>query len=184
MTRRTRLRTLALLAPVLAAGMITAPAVADHDHQHPGAENSAAASWDLARARFATLKYVSPKRAEADGYAPTTECVASPDGGMGLHYVNGALFADPAVTVTKPEALLYEPTRWGPRLIGVEYIKIDADQNLSTDNDRPSLFGVPFDGPMLGHSPGMPIHYDLHVWLWKHNPSGMFAQFNPRVHCS
>ena len=38
---------------------------------------------------------------------------------------------------------------------------------------------MPFDGPMLGHEPGMPIHYDLHAWLWKQNPSGMFARWNP-----
>jgi hypothetical protein len=49
--------------------------------------------------------------------------------------------------------------------------------------DRPSLFGVKFDGPMLGHEAGMPIHHDLHLWLWKHNPSGLFAMWNPRVHC-
>lgn len=187
MIRRNRLRALALLAPVLAAGLITAPAVADHDHHHhPGAgaqSDHRIVQRDLFRARLATLKYVSVKRAVADGYAPTVECVASPAGGMGMHYVNGPLVGDPAVNVTKPEVLLYEPTQWGPRLIGVEYMTIDADQDLSTDNDRPSLFGVPFDGPMLGHSPGMPIHYDLHVWLWRHNPSGMFAQFNPRVHC-
>jgi hypothetical protein len=29
----------------------------------------------------------------------------------------------------------------------------------------------------------MPIHYDLHVWLYKHNPAGTFAMWNPRVHC-
>jgi hypothetical protein len=29
----------------------------------------------------------------------------------------------------------------------------------------------------------MPIHYDLHVWLYKHNPAGMFAAWNPRVSC-
>jgi hypothetical protein len=23
----------------------------------------------------------------------------------------------------------------------------------------------------------------LHVWLWKHNPSGMFADWNPNVTC-
>jgi hypothetical protein len=36
---------------------------------------------------------------------------------------------------------------------------------------------------MPGHQPGMPIHYDLHVWLWMDNPSGMFAPWNPRVRC-
>jgi hypothetical protein len=29
----------------------------------------------------------------------------------------------------------------------------------------------------------MPIHYDLHVWLFKPNPAGVFASWNPRVHC-
>jgi hypothetical protein len=36
---------------------------------------------------------------------------------------------------------------------------------------------------MDGHGPGMPVHYDLHVWLFKKNPRGMFAEFNPRVAC-
>jgi len=36
---------------------------------------------------------------------------------------------------------------------------------------------------MLGHNPQMPIHYDLHVWLAKHNPSGLFSQWNPAISC-
>jgi len=36
---------------------------------------------------------------------------------------------------------------------------------------------------MPGHHPGMPVHYDLHVWLWQDNPMGMFALFNPTVTC-
>jgi hypothetical protein len=26
-------------------------------------------------------------------------------------------------------------------------------------------------------------HYDLHVWLYRENPRGTFAQFNPNVNC-
>jgi len=37
---------------------------------------------------------------------------------------------------------------------------------------------------MPGHFAGMPVHYDLHVWLWKHNPAGMFAEWNPGLSCS
>jgi hypothetical protein len=185
MNLRNRSRALALLAPVLAAGILATPAGAHPEHPggaHP--DSSYAQQRDLARARIATLKYISERRAVADGYAPTVDCVASPAGGMGMHYVNGPLVGDPAVSVTRPEVLLYESSPWGPRLIGAEYMKVDEDQDLSTDGDRPTLYGVPFDGPMAGHAPGMPIHYDLHVWLWKQNPSGMFAQFNPRVRCS
>ncbi len=51
---------------------------------------------------------------------------------------------------------------------------------------RPALFGVSFDGPMEGHHPLLPSdlhHYDLHVWLWKENPSGLFKPINPSVKC-
>lgn len=72
--------------------------------------------------------------------------------------------------------LLYEPNRQGGdlRLVGID---------LTTDGDRPSLFGRGFDGPMLGHSPEMPVHFDMHVWLYKNNPDGVFAAWNPRVGC-
>jgi hypothetical protein len=59
----------------------------------------------------------------------------------------------------------------------------DGKLDLTTDPDRPQLFGMPFDGPMLGHEAEMPIHYDLHVWLYRHNPAGQFAMWNPQVDC-
>ena len=75
------------------------------------------------------------------------------------------------------------PTRTTRRLVAIEYVKNDADGDLGTDDDRPSLFGEPFDGPMEGHEPGQPVHYDLHAWVWRHNPAGELAQFNPEVGC-
>ena len=30
----------------------------------------------------------------------------------------------------------------------------------------------------------MPIHYDLHLWLHRHNPAGRFAMWNPTVSCT
>jgi hypothetical protein len=47
----------------------------------------------------------------------------------------------------------------------------------------PQLFGRTFDGPMPGHSPEMPWHWDLRVWVWAYNPSGTFAQWNPALKC-
>jgi hypothetical protein len=87
------------------------------------------------------------------------------------------------VVVTEPEQLLYAPEGNRRKLVAVEYMVPDADQNLSTDDDRPSLFGRAFDGPMPGHNPRQPIHYDLHVWVWQANPDGVFAQWNPNVEC-
>lgn len=139
--------------------------------------------WQAVKA--ATARYHSFKQAKRDGYTIAGEpCVASPAGTMGIHAVNRALEADPAIDPLRPESLLYVLKRNGKlRLVGLEYLKYDADQNLATDDDRPSLFGQPFDGPMEGHGPGMPVHYDVHVWIWKANPSGLFAPFNPSLSC-
>jgi hypothetical protein len=145
----------------------------------------ASATDDLQAAKAASARYHSVEQALKDGYSGAGEpCVASPVGTMRIHYVNGALIGDDAIDPLRPEIMLYLPGVDGKlRLIGVEYFKVDADQDLTTDDDRPSVFGHPFDGPMPGHNPTMPVHYDLHVWFWEPNPSGMFAPFNPALSC-
>ncbi len=151
-----------------------------------GAERSGAGSERaLTAVKRATAAYHDPARAVAVGFVPTEACVADPVlGGMGMHYVNPARLADPAIDPTAPEILVYEPGERGrPKLVALEWFSADADQDLATDDDRPSLFGVAFDGPMPGHEPGMPVHYDLHAWVWKNNPSGRFAPWNPDVSC-
>lgn len=170
-----------LMRVVVALGVLGAAAVA----LTAVAAGSPSVNAELAKVRAATAKYHSFARAQADGYSVENEpCVASPAGTMGIHAVNEALIADPGIDPLRPELLLYVPGPNGKlKLIGVEYFKVDADQDLATDDDRPSAFGVPFDGPMEGHAPGMPRHYDLHVWIWAHNPTGMFPPFNPKLHC-
>ena len=137
----------------------------------------------LADVKRVTDRYETVAAATAAGYVQGSPCEASPQGGMGFHYVNPAAMQDPRIDPLKPEALLYEQRTGGLQLVGVEYVKVDGDQNLATDGDRPTAFGRAFDGPMAGHAPGMPNHYDLHVWLQKRNPSGIFAQWNPDVSC-
>jgi hypothetical protein len=167
----------------LAVGAATSPAHPGPHHSKPG--QGGGATDDLRRAREATRAFRDVEAARAAGYAATGECAEDPKyGGMGIHYANEELVADGELDVTKPEILVYQPTRRGKlRLGAVEYFQADADQDLATDADRPSLFGMPFDGPMLGHEPGMPIHYDLHVWLYRDNPAGQFAMWNPTVRC-
>jgi hypothetical protein len=121
------------------------------------------------------------------GYVPVSDCVELPGtGGMGFHYLNPALASDDVVDPARPELLVYQRGADGRlRLGALEYFVADADQDLSTDGDRPSLFGTyPFEGPMPGHDAGMPIHYDLHIWLYDHNPAGELEAWNPSVHCS
>jgi hypothetical protein len=161
-------------------------AAATSGDRHAGPAPIPAQTRDLLRqARQATRAFSDVEAAKAAGYERASECEDDPKyGGMGIHYANPGLVADGRLDVTRPEVLVYQPTRRGRlRLGAIEYFQVDADQNLATDGDRPWLFDLPFDGPMLGHNPQMPIHYDLHVWLYRDNPAGLFAMWNPRVEC-
>ena len=139
--------------------------------------------------REATEKYQDVEVALADGFVQTPDCVASPDGGMGIHFVHPPRLMDPAENILEPEILLYVETPDGMKLLGVEYFYGIAPPDTALAAvptplaPAPVLFGIPFDGPMELHEPGQPPHYDLHVWIWEDNPSGMFAPFNPNVSC-
>ncbi len=161
---------------VVAAAVLVAPALS----------GDGPLSAELQEVRAAVARYHSFEQAEKDGYTVAGEpCVVLPGGAMGIHAVNPALLTDGVIDPLKPDILLYIPKGDGKlKLVGVEYFKADADQNLGTAGDRPSLFGRGFDGPMPGHNPMMPIHYDLHVWVAEANPSGVFALGNPALSCS
>lgn len=45
------------------------------------------------------------------------------------------------------------------------------------------LFGESFELVASPHRHGPPPFYELHAWTWKHNPRGMFDDWNPRVNC-
>ena len=166
------------LLSILAAGLMVASvgisiAVAGDGRLSP----------ELQAVRAAVARYHSVDQATADGYFAASPCESSPAGTMGIHFINPALFG-PGIDPLRPEILLYLPRADGSlELVGVEYFAVDADQDLGTATDRPSIFGRAFDGPMLGHAPGMPIHYDLHVWVAEANPAGVFAQWNPAIAC-
>jgi hypothetical protein len=170
----------------------------------PGNRNSDSVWTVVLKAREGTEKYQDVRQALKDGYVRDSPCVQDTSlGAMGIHYLNAKYAADPSIKAGKPELLLYFPQpSGGLRLVAVEYFRPDADQDLATTEDRPSLAGVPFDGPMEGHNPIMPKnydlhawvwnegqkplmpkHYDLHAWVWNWNPSGVFSQFNPNLHC-
>lgn len=192
MQLRRRTRALALAAGCLAATATVGPlaTAGAHGGGHDGGGVPGGIPPETQRllreVRKATEAFRDLEAAQAAGYTETTgECAADPKyGGMGVHYGNPELLADGELDPLQPEVLVYQPTRHGKlRLGAVEYFIPDADQDLDTNDDLPSLFGVPFDGPMLGHEPGMPKHYDLHVWLYRDNPAGLFSAWNPSVTC-
>lgn len=154
------------LAAVVAAAAATLPA-------------AAGPTDDLQAARAASARFHSVEHALAAGYVAPPECVVSPMGGMGWHFENPALMQDSVLDPAKPEVLLYESKPNGKlELVAVEYY-LEADRA----NGTPELFGQQFQGPMPAHHPFMETHYDLHVWLWKDNPNGTFASWNPDVTC-
>jgi hypothetical protein len=147
---------------------------------------AAAHSWDeLGAARAATAVYHS----EHPGYvllrdAASIACIDKPgEGGMGVHYVNADLVGDDQVQATKPELLVYEPqANGGERLVALEYVVFQSVWD-ATHTARPELFGQEFELVPAGNRYGLPAFYELHAWVWRHNPSGTFADWNPRVHC-
>ncbi|MER8639499.1 hypothetical protein [Mesorhizobium sp. M0664] len=104
-----------------------------------------------------------------------------PKGAMGIHFVN-VTTVGPTADPTRPNVLIYEPVGGELRLVGAEWLV-----PLTPDTkEPPKLFGQTFQGPMEGHYPLIPKefhHYDLHAWLFKDNPLGMFSPTNPDVKC-
>ena len=135
----------------------------------------------VAAVRNATERFSDVQVALDAGYVPVSGCEQHPTlGAMGVHYLHPELASDAKLIPTKPEVLLYEPTpEGGLQLVGVEYFIAEAAVRAG----HPSVMGRPLEGPMDGHSAGMPRHYDLHLWVWKDNPSGMAATWNPAVSC-
>ena len=129
----------------------------------------------LKSVRHATAKFHSITQALMAGYEPDEHCVSVPGlGGMGYHWVNPSL-VDPFFDPLKPEAVLYATGPGGNlKLIALEYIVINVGQPAPMFGDQPfNIGGTPVPVP----------HWSLHVWLYEHNPSGMFAPFNPNVTC-
>ena len=127
----------------------------------------------------ATTAFNSYDVARAAGWNATiSDCVESPDGGMGYHVANmealdGAPFE---LSLLKPEVLLFAPMEDGSmEFLGVEYIVPYTPDNASTP---PTILGQD-----LQYNPHLNI-WALHVWIERHNPDGIFAPFNPEVSCA
>jgi hypothetical protein len=150
-------------------------------------------STDLVAAKAALAKYSDPFAAVRDGYFSTLACidfpkgakdgsVEYPPGAMGVHFLNPANIG-PTLDASKPQVLIYEPVGNKLVLVAAEWFTpVEA-----AGTTAPTIFGQQLAGPMDGHEPIMPAalrHYDLHVWLWKDNPRGMFTSTNADVKCT
>jgi hypothetical protein len=151
-------------------------------HAHDSSHNDVFVQ--AAQVRKATARFHSIDNALAAGYAQFLGCVSEPgEGAMGIHFINGELIGDTVVDALRPEALMFEPGPRGKmRLVGVEYIVFQ--QAWDAENESPpSLFGEHFHLVESPNRYGVPAFYELHAWIWQHNPYGMFEDWNPRVRC-
>ncbi|MER8092761.1 hypothetical protein [Streptomyces goshikiensis] len=179
MARRLALVLTTTLSLALAA--VAAPAAATPAPVGPETGEAASA---LAAVYAATARFQRHEEAVKAGYVPDKYCVTNRSGPGALGYPHFNHKLDNSVDPAHPTALFYEDDKkGGKRLVGVQWLVYDRDQNLATSDDRPTLFGKPFKGPQRGNFPGQPIHYALHLWLWKKNPLGEFETYNPAVSC-
>jgi hypothetical protein len=133
--------------------------------------------------RDATASMRDP--AGAVGYTSTGACVSGPqEGAMGVHFANDEQLGNATIDARHPELLVYEPRNGKLRLVGVEYLVIADDWNAAhTQNEPPVLMGQQFQFVNSPNRYRLPAFYELHVWAWKSNPLGMFADFNANVSC-
>jgi hypothetical protein len=159
-------------------------------------------------------KYRDVSVAKAEGYTTDNKCTTAAMlgfpagmGGMGLHYVRRDLLGLPPkpappgsgrvrgtgtyTDFRKPAMLVYEPQADGSlELVAVENLVFASAWQAAGKKGPPTFRGEPYvllaDKPQtqVDEAHGWEPHYELHLWLFRDNPNGMYSEFNPRVTCS
>lgn len=164
----------------------------------------------LDEVRAATERFRDVNVALAEGYirdpgnlCDTSEMMGQPAslGVMGIHFFRpdllGITGTSPRVNGTgthtdfsRPSILIYEPQQDGSlQLVAVENLVFIRAWEAAGNLQPPSYQGVPYD--LMRDDPATPAdeahmfepHYDRHVWLYRENPNGVFAQYNPNATC-
>jgi hypothetical protein len=166
----------------------------------------------LAEVRAATARFQDVNVALAEGYirdpfnlCDTADMMGRPAslGAMGVHYFRPDLLGvskPPSPRVDgegthidflRPSILIYEPQADGSMaLVAVENLVFQRSWHGAGNERPPSFHGVAYD--TMQDNPATAVdeahmfepHYDRHVWLYRDNPNGLFAQFNPAVSCA
>jgi hypothetical protein len=167
---------------------------------------------DLAAVRKATERFMDVKVALAEGYirdpfdlCDTAEMMGRPStlGAMGVHYFKPDVLGitgppNPKVNGTgihtdfmSPSILIYEPQADGSlQLVAVENLAFAAAWKAAGNTKPPTFHGVSYnymaDDPatLADDAHQFEPHYDRHVWIYRENPNGVFAPFNPKVSCT
>lgn len=166
----------------------------------------------LAEVRDLTERFRDVDTALAEGYlrdpfdlCDTAEMMGRPAaaGAMGVHYFRPDLLGisePPSPRVNgdgthtdfrTPSILIYEPQADGSmELVAVENLVFARAWSAAGNAERPSFHGVPYDSMIddpntsTDEAHMFEPHFDRHVWIYRDNPSGVFAPFNPAVTCA
>jgi hypothetical protein len=166
----------------------------------------------LAEVRRATERFRDVKVALAEGYirdpfdlCETAEMMGRPAslGAMGVHYFRPDLLgisAPPSPRVNgvgihtdfrRPSILIYEPAANGSlQLVAVENLVFARAWRETGQSAPPTFHGVPYDtmiddpNTATDEAHMFEPHFDRHVWIYRDNPNGVFAPFNPAVTCA
>ncbi len=156
-----------------------------HVHGSAVSDPSPSVQSQLAAVRAVTAKYHDVSAAVADGYqlgykGVVIGCISNPTAGaMGYHYFNWAKMDDPAIVEGDPEVLVYHSGDDGRLVLGaVEWVVPKPIWDQLGNTDAPVVFGQRLHviNPVLNW-------YVAHAWIWTHNPSGLFMDWNPNVSC-
>jgi hypothetical protein len=132
----------------------------------------------VAVVRAATTRFRSLDSAAAAGYARTVaRCyIMEHHGAMGYHHVNRS-YVDSVLDPEHPEILLYERAADSSyRLTAIEFIVPYRLWPAESDS-------IPTVRGQRLHRVDEVSVWGLHLWLWKENPAGLFADWNPTVSC-
>jgi hypothetical protein len=125
---------------------------------------------ELQQAKIATARYHNLNNAIADGYEDINVIIPH----MGYHYLKSA-YLDSLFEPDKPELLVYSPNpaNGNMELVAVEY----AVPISFYPNNPPEGFTGDYDvwDTYQGQL------WTCHAWIWKYNPDGVFAEYNPDV---
>jgi hypothetical protein len=165
----------------------------------------------LAEVRAATERFRDVNVALSEGYerdpmdlCETAEKLGQPAelGTMGIHFAKPELLGISAppnpridgngvhTDFLEPSILIYEPQADGSlELVAVENLVFAKAWTEAGNGAPPTFHGVAYD--TMIDDPATPIdeahmfepHHDRHVWIYRENPNGVFAPFNPAVTC-
>jgi len=163
---------------ILAAAIAVAPMLAPSH-----AASLALSAKDAAASRTAAEGYYRLEDALAAGYEPLFDCTdAGVQGAMGQHYINKAYALDGKLEVSRPDVLMYEPQADGSmHLVALEYIVFRSQWK---GKEAPVMLGHKMQLKRKVGTHDVDPFYELHVWHWRDNPSGLTADYNPTVTCS